>query len=329
MKDRKKDHIHLAFEATVSEMQADTRFMYEPLLAAHPNGKASSFSFLGKEMQYPFWISSMTGGTHMAKTINTRLAKVAGEFGLGMGLGSCRTLLSSDDYLPDFNIREFIGSKAPLFSNLGIAQLEKIVERKEYEKIDQLNHKLATDGTIIHINPLQEAFQPEGDHITRPPIETIQELLENTQTPIIVKEVGQGMGYESIKTLLKLNIAALDFGALGGTNFSKLEQIRNSGNTSSLEGFTQIGHTAKDMTLMVNQIVAKTNIQCKQIIISGGIKSIIDGYYLSKICKPPAVIGMGSAFLQHALKDYDNLKNFVNNMAKAWDLANAYLKIRE
>jgi isopentenyl-diphosphate delta-isomerase len=329
MEDRKKDHIHLAFEATISEIQADTRFMYEPMLAAHPNEKAGSFSFLGKEMQYPFWISSMTGGTQIAKTINTRLAKVAGEFGLGMGLGSCRTLLSSDSYLPDFNIREFIGPTAPLFSNLGIAQLEALVEKKEYEKIDLLNHKLSTDGTIIHINPLQEAFQPEGDCITRPPIETIQELLENTQTPIIVKEVGQGMGYESVKALLKLNIAALDFGALGGTNFSKLEQMRNSDNTSVFEGFTKVGHTAKDMTIMVNQIVETTDTQCKQIIISGGIKSILDGYYLSKICKLPAVIGMGSPFLQHALKDYDNIKSFVNNMAKAWDLANAYLKIRE
>ncbi|MGQ1784984.1 isopentenyl-diphosphate delta-isomerase [Saccharicrinis sp. GN24d3] len=328
MEDRKKEHLHLAFEASISRAQADPRFMYEPMLSAHPNGKVKPFSFLGKKMNHPFWISSMTGGTQRAGAINVKLAKAAGEFGLGMGLGSCRVLFESDDYWDDFKLRSLIGDDYPFYANLGIAQLEKLLENKESEKIDYLNQQLKTDGTIIHINPLQEAFQPEGDKLKRPPIECIQELLEQTKSPIIVKEVGQGMGMESIRALLKMNIAALEFGALGGTNFTKLEQMRRIDISSIFESFTTVGHTAEEMTMMVNQIVEEGNIKCKQIIISGGIKSLLDGYYLTKICKLPAVIGMGSAFLNYALKDYEELQVFIRNMVDAWQLAEAFLKVK-
>ncbi|GAF03085.1 beta/alpha barrel domain-containing protein [Saccharicrinis fermentans] len=328
MEDRKKEHLHLAFEATVSRAQADPRFMYEPLLSAHPNGEVKPFSFLGKKMNHPFWISSMTGGTQRAAAINVKLAKATGEFGLGMGLGSCRGLFESDDYWEDFNVRSWIGDDYPFYANLGIAQLEQLLKNKESEKIDYLNKQLKTDGTIIHINPLQEAFQPEGDVLKRPPIECIQELLEQVESPIIVKEVGQGMGLESLRALLNMNIAAIEFGALGGTNFTKLEQMRRLDISSIFESFTTVGHTAEEMTRMVNQIVEEGNTQCKQIIISGGIKSLLDGYYLTKISKLPAVLGMGSAFLNYALKDYQELQTFVKNMINAWQLAEAYLKIK-
>ncbi|MCW3805783.1 isopentenyl-diphosphate delta-isomerase [Plebeiibacterium marinum] len=328
MEDRKKDHIHMAFKASVDKMLVDNRFMYEPLLAAHPNQDLAPFQFLGKTMKNPFWISSMTGGTQNAACINSKLAKVANEFGLGMGLGSCRVLLDSDDHWNDFKVRSIIGNQYPFFSNLGIAQVENLVEKGEVEKIDLLNKQLDTDGTIIHINPFQEAFQPEGDRIKHPPIETIQKLLEETKYPVIVKEVGQGMGYESLKALLKLNVAAIEFGAFGGTNFTKLEQMRRENPHSLSENFAHIGHTAHDMVLMVNQITEETETQCKQIIISGGIKSILDGFYLHKISKIPSVIGMASLFLQYSLKDYEHLKNMVENMAEAWLLAENYLRVR-
>ncbi|WP_066628839.1 beta/alpha barrel domain-containing protein [Labilibacter marinus] len=329
MEDRKKEHLHLAFESNISKAMADKRFMYEPLLSAHPNGEVKPFSFLGKKMNHPFWISSMTGGTQRAGAINTKLAKATGEFGLGMGLGSCRVLFESDDYWNDFKVRQYITDDYPFYSNLGIAQLEQLLERNETEKIDFLNEQLQADGTFIHVNPLQEAFQPEGDRLKRPPIECIQELLEKVDSPIIVKEVGQGMGYESLKALLKLDIQALEFGALGGTNFTKLEQMRRIDNSPLFESFTTVGHTAEEMTHMVNQIVDEGETKCKQIIISGGIKSLLDGYYLTQISKLPAVIGMGSAFLQYALKDYSELRKFIQNMVNSWELAEAFLKVKK
>ncbi len=328
MEDRKKDHIYMAFDSTVDEYQADKRFMYEPILGYHPDKKMDPIPFLGKQMKLPFWISSMTGGTQRAGAINTKLAMAAGEFGLGMGLGSCRSLFESDNHWSDFKMRHLIGYDYPFFSNLGIAQVESLVLNGETDKIDYLNQQLETDGTIVHINPLQEAFQPEGDRLKQPPLDTLKELLKQVKSPIIVKEVGQGMGYESIKSLLLLDIAAFEFGAFGGTNFTKLEQMR-AHNSSLFKGFSNIGHTAKEMTLMVNKIVDEQPVKCKQIIISGGIRSILDGFYLTKTCKLPAVVGMGAAFLQYALKDYEQLRSLIKDMEQAWQLADTFLRVKE
>ena len=168
----------------------------------------------------------MTGGTDMARIINRNLAQACGEFGFGMGLGSCRQLLYSNEHFDDFNVRPLMGDDVPLFANLGIAQLEILIERNETSLITKLITKLNADGLIIHVNPMQEWLQPEGDRFKKPPIETIKTIVDRLDCPLIVKEVGQGFGYESIKALLQLPLAAVDFAAAGGTSFSKLELLR-------------------------------------------------------------------------------------------------------
>ncbi|MFO8054893.1 MAG: hypothetical protein R6U19_07015, partial [Bacteroidales bacterium] len=87
MEERKKDHISLAINSATSAIEKDSRFVYEPLLAAFPGNDHPAYELAGKLMKYPFWISSMTGGTKMARKINSNLARLAGEFGFGMGLG--------------------------------------------------------------------------------------------------------------------------------------------------------------------------------------------------------------------------------------------------
>src|SRR5690606_4544693 len=160
-------------------------------------------TFLGKELRTPIWVSSMTGGTLMARTINHNLARACRDFGMGMGLGSCRSLLYSKEDLADFDVRSIIGDDLPLYGNLGIAQVEKLLMGRKTSHIDQLIDALRLDGLIVHINPMQEWFQPEGDPILQPPIETIRQLLEEADYPLIVKEVGQGMGRESLEALLR------------------------------------------------------------------------------------------------------------------------------
>lgn len=332
MSDRKKDHINQAFNARVEKDAADKRFNYEPLLSAHPVGRPTSFSFAGKTMRLPLWISSMTGGTAQAGMINSNLARACNEFGLGMGVGSCRILLENERHFDDFNLRPIIGNESPFYANLGIAQLEHLVDQKATDKISKLIELLQADGIIIHINPLQEAFQPEGEIFKRPPIETLQEFLKtNSNIRVIVKEVGQGMGPESIKRLLDLPIEAVEFGALGGTNFTLLELLRSQEKElTAFEAFGRVGHTAEDMTHMVNDIVSSSNTySCKQLIISGGITNILDGYYLQQLCRLPSVIGMGSALLKVAAGEYEELRNYLQQVEKSYQLASSYLRIRK
>ncbi len=328
---RKRDHIDLAFKSQVTEL--DARFFYEPLFAAHPEqGSLPPFSFLGKTFRVPLWVSSMTGGTEMARIINRNLARAAGEFGFGMGLGSSRQLLRSDEYLSDFDVRKIMGDSVPLFANLGIAQLELLIERNELFLIDNLVQKLEADGLIIHINPMQEWLQPEGDRFKRPPLETIERVLAHAKYPIIVKEVGQGFGYQSLKALLRLPLAAVDFAAAGGTSFSKLELLRGSAERQELFGAAvNLGHSATEMVDWVNQIVqelGENELKCRQIIVSGGIRNFLDGFYYIKKLTLPAVYGQASGFLKHAQGDYAQLKTYIEGQIQGLEMAEAFLTVR-
>ncbi len=330
---RKQDHIELAFEAQVLGAELDRRFYYEPMLAAHPQpGSLPALSFLGKQLRAPIWVSSMTGGTEMALTINKNLARACADFGLGLGLGSCRSLLYDDHRLEDFNMRPIIGREQPLFGNLGIAQLQSLLEKEDLHRIDRLVELLDLDGLIIHVNPLQEWLQPEGDRFAEPPLASIEKLLAAYPSlPIIVKEVGQGFGPASLRALLQLPLAAVDTAAAGGTNFAKLELLRSQTDfqTTYLPMAT-LGHQALEMVDFINTLFAQeaASFACKQLIISGGVRNFLDGYYLTKRARMPAIYGMASAFLEHARGDYEQLHRFVAGQIRGLEMAQAFLTIR-
>lgn len=329
---RKRDHIELAFRSQVEHVLVDERFYYEPLLSAHPDAASlQPFSFLGKTFRVPIWVSSMTGGTEWAHTINHNLARACHEFGMGMGLGSCRSLLFSDETLDDFNVRHFIGDDLPLFANLGIAQLEQLIEKQELWRVSALLDKLQADGLIVHVNPMQEWLQPEGDRFKKAPLETIATFLEKMEVPVIVKEVGQGMGYESLKALFQMPLAAVDFAASGGTNFAKLELLRSD--KVKQEIFTQlahVGHTTEEMVRFTNRIVEElgSKMECGQVIISGGVRSFLDGYYLMNKLTLPCIYGQASGFLKHARGTYEELRDYVEAQVQGLELASAFLKVR-
>lgn len=330
---RKQDHIALAFESRVGPDAVDDRFDYEPLLSGHPDKDSlQAFPFLGKHLKVPVWVSSMTGGTHWAGTINHNLARACGEFGMGMGLGSCRSLLYSDEHLADFDVRHLIGPDLPLFANLGIAQVETLLEEGKTSEIDALIDRLQADGLIVHINPLQEAMQPEGDHIRRPPIETIRALLEQTERKLIVKEVGQGMGPASLKALLELPLAAVDFAASGGTNFALLELLRaQPEERESFRPLARVGHSADQMVALTNSLAEspEVSLRCRELIISGGVNDFLDGYYLVQRSLLPAVYGKASGFLRHARGEYSELKAYVERQVRGLELAYAFLRVRQ
>ncbi len=330
MEQRKKDHIDLAFASQTLVADMDKRFMYEPMLAKHPENAIPETSFNGKILKLPLWVSSMTGGTKLAATINKNLAKACREFGMGMGLGSCRILLDDDTHLPDFDVRNIIGDDLPLYANLGINQLEIMLLEKRSDELSRLVNRLRADGLIIHVNPFQEWFQPEGDRLQYPPIESIKKLLDLADFPVMVKEVGQGMGIESLRALLRLPLTAIEFGAFGGTNFAKVELMRNTGQPKELfEPLSLIGHDAAQMTDMINHLVnnEKEHVRCKQLIVSGGIRSFLDGYYLISKSALPAIYGQASTFLKYARGDYGELRKFVQYQIEGLQMAYAFLRV--
>jgi isopentenyl-diphosphate delta-isomerase len=319
---RKRDHIELALKAQTQKFLRDDRFYYEPLLSGHPNEKSDlSLTFLSKKCQAPFWVSSMTGGVGEARHINQNLAKLCGEMKMGMGLGSCRVLLESTQYFEDFNLRPILGEEVPFFANLGIAQLEKLFAKNHQLQIIELLKSLKVDGLVIHVNPLQEWYQEEGDRFLVSPLETIKKTLElckNHNFKIIVKEVGQGMGPQSLKALSQLPIDAVELAGFGGTNFAKLEILRKSQGHETPE-FFKVGHTALEMLGYLKQIDYKF-----EIIISGGIENALDGYDLMSLSKNPCVIGFAQNFLSRA-ENYEELVKYTKSQIESLKLAKSYL----
>ena len=149
----------------------------------HPKKELEPFEFLAKQLRTPIWVSSMTGGTEKAGRINLNLARACAQFGMGMGLGSCRSLLNSKAHFADFDMRSVIGDDLPLYANLGICQIETLIKDKALDKLEAMLHDLKADGLIVHINPMQESLQPEGDLLLRSPLEILQELLEEIKAP--------------------------------------------------------------------------------------------------------------------------------------------------
>lgn len=329
---RKKDHIDLAFRSRVESGALDSRFFYEPMLAAHPiPGSLAPIPFLGKTLRTPIWVSSMTGGTALAGKINHHLARACAEFGMGMGLGSCRQLLYSDEHLPDFDVRDSMGPDLPLFANLGVAQVEKLFQQNEAERLPELLQKLRADGLIIHVNPLQEAMQPEGDVFQRPPFDVVKETLERFDFQVIVKEVGQGFGPQSLRALLQMPLAAIEFAAAGGTNFAKLELLRSDPAKQAIfEKIAAVGHSADEMLGWANDLKIELGQQCqvRHLIVSGGVADFMDGYYLTQKSTFSTVYGQASGFLKHAQGDYAELRAFVQSQVRGLELAGAFLMLR-
>lgn len=327
---RKDSHLDLAL--TSQNEAIDPRFYYEPMLAAHPKATDQwPVKFGRKTMKYPIWISSMTGGTEKTNEINFRLAKAAAKYGLGMGVGSARIALESAEKSKGFDLRPILGKQVPFYLNFGIAQIEKLLEIQSIQRIRLLAERIDADGIIIHVNPLQEWMQPEGDRIKKAPIETIQRFMDEVPLPLVVKEVGQGFGYESMKRLLQLPLTAIEFAANGGTNFSKLELMRNQTKSQFLMPFVPVGQTAEEMVNLSNLLLEELGdkIKCNTLIISGGIKNFLDGYYLVKKTKANAIYGQASEFLRHAQESEEALDEFIQYQIEGLLLAKTFLTIKE
>lgn len=325
---RKSDHISLAEESRVSNFLLDDRFYYEPILKGHPSkSDVLETTFLGHTLNFPIWISSMTGGAEKARHINHNLARVCQEFGFGFALGSCRSLLDSDQYFKDFDVKSLMPD-FPMYANLGIAQVQQLIDDRATDKISVMLDKLHADGLIVHVNPMQEWLQPEGDFIAKAPVETIKDLCSLVSTSIIVKEVGQGMGPQSMDALLNLPIDGIEFAAHGGTNFAMLEMMRAAPDIlDNYDKFAKIGHSAAQMVDIYNDLTEfkKSN---KTIIISGGIDGFLDGYYLINKINTKAIYGMASGFLKHALGEYDALREYAYKQTQGLLMANNLLTLR-
>jgi isopentenyl-diphosphate Delta-isomerase len=325
---RKDEHILLAQKSVLSIAKNDSRFYYEPLLSIHPPDLSNlKTSFLGKSVSAPLWVSSMTGGSVNANLVNKQLAEVCSELGLGMGLGSCRPLMESSKYFDDFNLRPILGEALPLIANIGLAQVEKLNSNSDDAKIFFNNlEKLKVDGVFIHINPLQEFLQPEGDRFLVDPLKSINNFIEKSPFKVLLKEVGQGMGPHSVKALAELKIAGFEFGAFGGTNFSKLELLRNEGR-QNLNPLCQVGHSAEEMVGFLKSSNS-SKVKDLEIIVSGGITNFLDAHYLMEKLDRACFYGMAGKVLSVLSDGQVALESYLKNELEGLSFSRSFLRLK-
>ena len=333
---RKAEHLHLSLlngECRVGEEEglgADGRFYYEPLLGHQNfNNIDLSVEFLGKQFQAPLWVSSMTGGTGEARQINHRLARAVARFGLGMGVGSMRPLLEGDEgtrRMEEYDLRPLLGPDRPLYGNLGIVQVGRLVREGGVSRLVDRLGQLDYDGLVIHVNPLQEWYQREGELLDRPPLSIIEDFLSLFSLPVLVKEVGQGMGPQSLHGLMELPLAAIELSGFGGSNFARLEWQREG--ESKPGDLAHVGHRASEMVGWINEkgVVAGG---CSQFILSGGIRSFLDGYYLmEKLKGVVGIYGQASPMLKRAVVSQEVLDEYLGHQILGLKMAKSFLRVR-
>src|SRR3989440_87069 len=215
---RKLEHLRLSLEASVQSTRSAGferfPFTHQALRELDLDALAPSTSYLTKPLKLPFLISSMTGGAHAAGDINRRLALVAQSVGIAFGVGSQRAGLTHKDLRATYQVRG-VAPDVLLFANLGAVQLNYGMRKDQCLEAVEM---IGADALVLHLNPLQEALQPEGDHNFRGLIEKIAMLCKEMPVPVIVKEVGCGISGSVAAQLAQAGVAAIDVAGLGGTS---------------------------------------------------------------------------------------------------------------
>ena len=225
---RKADHIRINLEEDVRSNLTTgfERYHFTPLALPELNlGDIDLESeIFNRRLNAPILISSMTGGTDQAGRINRTLAEAAQETKIAMGLGSQRAAIDDPQLQSTFQVRQY----APdilLFANLGAVQLNYGYSLKECQLAVEM---IEADALILHLNPLQEAVQPEGDGNFAGLLAKIEGVCKNLSVPVIVKEVGWGISEKTARQLAEVGVSAIDVAGAGGTSWSQVEMHRSN-----------------------------------------------------------------------------------------------------
>jgi isopentenyl-diphosphate delta-isomerase len=271
---RKADHIRICLEEDVQFRSRTNgleryRFRHCCLPELDYDEIDLSTQFLGKSLGAPLLISSMTGGTAQAKEINYRLAAIAQQYKLAMGVGSQRIAVEQPEVAHTFAVR----SQAPdilLFANLGAVQLNYTYGLDQcLRAIDDLE----ADALILHLNPLQECIQPNGDRNFKNILDKIEKLCNKLPVPAIAKEVGNGISASMAQKLIDAGISAIDVAGAGGTSWAKVESERAQ---SPLQ--RHLGRTFADWGIPTAECVSEIHHAYPDLplIASGGLRNGMD-----------------------------------------------------
>jgi isopentenyl-diphosphate delta-isomerase len=294
--ERKSEHIRINLEQDVAFREVSTGLdRYRLLHCALPGFDLkdvdTSIDLLGKHLAAPLIISSMTGGTPEAKSINCRLAVAAQNAGIGMGLGSQRAAIEDPSLADTYRVRH-VAPDILLLANLGAVQLNYGYGLDECRAAVEM---IGADALILHLNPLQEALQPEGNTDFAGLLPKIEAVCRALAVPMVVKEVGWGISEQVARQLADAGVAAIDVAGAGGSSWSQVEMYRagTEHRRQVAEAFADWGISTADSLFMVGR--GAPNLPA---IASGGIRS---GIQIAKaVALGASACGVAGPFLRAA-----------------------------
>lgn len=277
---RKRDHVELVATAnvgfrTITPGFDRIRLDYVALPELNFEDITTSCDVFGHQLQFPVMIASMTGGYEEATTINADLAAVCRDMKIGLGVGSMRAALTDERFRRSFQITREVSPHGLLLANIGIVQC---IEQRTIGKgalrgfIAQIVDMIEANALYIHINALQELLQPEGEPRFRGALDTLADVVDVCNVPVVVKEVGAGIGRRSMEQLRDVGIRHVDVAGAGGTSWAGVEILRRD-DGSGVDELWDVGIPTVDCLIASRQLAEESGIH---LYASGGMYSGTD-----------------------------------------------------
>lgn len=306
--DRKLEHLLLCAHCDVQYKNKktgfnDIEFIHRALPELNKEKIDLSTELLGKELNSPIIISAMTGGHPSALALNRELAKAVDKLGIGMGLGSQRAAIENPELINTYDVARKEAPSSLLIGNIGAPQIE--YAHQAVEMID-------ADALAVHLNPLQESIQPEGDIDATGFLDSIGEIVKTVDVPVIAKETGAGISFEDAVLLEKKGVDAIDVAGSGGTSWAAVETYR-ADDTYMGDLYWDWGIPTAVSTVEVTQSV---NIP---VLSSGGIRSGLDA--AKAIALGAESVGIALPVLKEAYIGYKEIIKVIERFQESLKVA--------
>lgn len=295
---RKKDHLKIAISpvSQIGNPGFDKyRFIHNALPEIDFNKIDTSASFLGKKVNYPFFISCMTGGIKDGERLNSNLAKAAQKYRIAMGVGSQRIAIEHPELRKLFNVRAY-AKDVPVIANVGLVQLNFGFRSKEMQECVDM---IKADALALHVNPIQEVIQSEGDRNFEKLLPKLEKIVKKLSVPVIIKEVGFGLSEDVIRRLYNVGVRIFDTAGWGGTSWAMIEGLRGKADKNLGKLFAGWGNPTADSIIAAAKVKEEKKDRSFVILASGGVRTGVD---IAKcIALGSDLVGLAAPFAEAAL----------------------------
>lgn len=341
IQNRKIEHIKYALKAySEDDYFKDIKIFNNSIPEINYDSISLETIFLKKKISMPIMINAMTGGTDFSFKLNDDLSVIAKKFNIPIAVGSQSIMLKDSSLKDSFKIMRKNNKEGVILSNL--SAMSSLEEAKRAVDI------LEADGIQLHMNVAQELVMAEGDRNFKGMIKNIENIVNKIEVPVILKEVGSGISYDTSRKLRDIGVKYIDVGGKGGTSFIKIESLRNKDSIyeeieeieiSTPHSIINCKEGSRDITIIASGGINKGSHIVKSLILGSsicGIAGPILSYYLSSgkegvekylnSLKKNTKILMGTLGCE-SLKDLKNVKYFYKEEREIKEFIKTYRKL--